>query len=81
VSAGSVWNVGTNNPRLPRGSPLSGIPQTPSRGADYEEMVEKFILGVKRNFPSALLQWEDFAKQTAFQDLDRYRERHPLFQR
>jgi len=45
------------------------------RGAEYEEMVEKFILGVKRNFPSALLQWEDFAKQTAFTNLDRYKER------
>ena len=52
-----------------------GIRRPRMRGAEYEEMVEKFILGVKRNFPSALLQWEDFAKQTAFTNLDRYKER------
>ena len=68
-------DVGTNNPRLLEDPLYLGIRRPRLRGAEYEEMVEKFILGVKRNFPSALLQWEDFAKQTAFKNLDRYRER------
>jgi malate dehydrogenase (oxaloacetate-decarboxylating) len=68
-------DVGTNNPRLLEDPLYLGIRRPRMRGADYEEMVEKFILGVKRNFPSALLQWEDFAKQTAFTNLERYRER------
>ena len=68
-------DVGTNNPRLLEDPLYLGIRRPRLRGADYEELVEKFILGVKRNFPSALLQWEDFAKQTAFTNLDRYRER------
>ena len=68
-------DVGTNNPRLLEDPLYLGIRRPRLRGAEYEELVEKFILGVRRNFPGALLQWEDFAKQTAFKNLDRYRER------
>ena len=68
-------DVGTNNPRLLEDPLYLGIRKPRLRGAEYEDLVEKFILGVKRNFPSALLQWEDFAKHTAFKNLDRYRER------
>jgi malate dehydrogenase (oxaloacetate-decarboxylating) len=68
-------DVGTNNPRLLEDPLYLGIRKPRLRGAEYEELVEKFILGVKRNFPGALLQWEDFAKHTAFKNLDRYRER------
>jgi malate dehydrogenase (oxaloacetate-decarboxylating) len=68
-------DVGTNNPRLLEDPLYLGIRKPRLRGAEYEELIEKFVLGVKRNFPGALLQWEDFAKQTAFKNLDRYRER------
>lgn len=68
-------DVGTNNPRLLEDPLYLGIRKPRLRGAEYEELIEKFILGVKRNFPGALLQWEDFAKHTAFKNLDRYRER------
>ncbi|MBK9798142.1 MAG: NAD-dependent malic enzyme [Holophagaceae bacterium] len=68
-------DVGTNNQRLLDDPLYLGIRRPRLRGAEYEELVEKFILGVRRNFPGALLQWEDFAKQTAFKNLDRYRER------
>ena len=44
-------------------------------GDEYWEFIEKFVLGVKRNFPEALVQWEDFAKHKAFTLLERYRER------
>jgi len=68
-------DVGTNNPRLLEDPLYLGIRKPRLRGTEYEELIEKFVLGVKRNFPGALLQWEDFAKQTAFKNLDRYRER------
>ena len=68
-------DVGTNNPRLLEDPLYLGIRKPRLRGAEYEDLVEKFVLGVKRNFPGALLQWEDFAKHTAFKNLDRYRER------
>jgi malate dehydrogenase (oxaloacetate-decarboxylating) len=68
-------DVGTNNARLLEDPLYLGVRKPRLRGAEYEELIEKFILGVKRNFPGALLQWEDFGKQTAFKNLDRYRER------
>jgi len=68
-------DVGTNNPRLLEDPDYLGVRQPRLRGAAYEEIIEKFVMGVKRNFPDALLQWEDFGKSTAFKNLDRYRDR------
>lgn len=68
-------DVGTNTPRLLEDPLYLGQRHPRLRGEAYEDIVEKFVLGVKRNFPDALLQWEDFGKQTAFKNLARYRER------
>jgi malate dehydrogenase (oxaloacetate-decarboxylating) len=68
-------DVGTNTERLLKDPLYLGYRSRRLTGADYESFIEKFILGVKRNFPEALLQWEDFAKHTAFQNLERYRNR------
>lgn len=68
-------DVGTNNQRLLTDPLYMGVRRPRLVGAAYEDIVERFVLGVKRNFPEALLQWEDFAKHTAFQNLFRYRER------
>lgn len=70
-----MLDVGTNNDRL-LGDPLyMGIRKPRLTGQDYDDFIERFVLGVKRNFPDALLQWEDFAKYKAFPLLERYRER------
>lgn len=68
-------DVGTNNERLLADPLYMGRRHRRLTGAAYEDLVERFVLGVRRNFPDALLQWEDFAKHTAFRILSRYRER------
>jgi len=68
-------DVGTNNQRLLDDPNYMGYRHNRLRGPAYEEIVEKFVLGVKRHFPDALLQWEDFGKSTAFKNLARYRDR------
>ncbi|MCX7895209.1 MAG: NAD-dependent malic enzyme [Thermoanaerobaculum sp.] len=72
-------DVGTNNERLLADPLYLGFRRRRLEGEDYDRFVERFVLGVKRNFPNALIQWEDFAKHTAFRLLERYRERVPSF--
>ena len=68
-------DVGTNNERLLADPLYTGYRHTRLDGAAYDELVERFVLAVKRNFPRALLQWEDFSKQKAFKLLERYSDR------
>lgn len=68
-------DVGTNNERLLNDPLYLGHKGKRLEGKEYDDFIERFVLGVKRNFPQALLQWEDFAKHKAFKLLNRYRER------
>ena len=68
-------DVGTSNQRLLDDPAYLGYRQPRLRGEAYEKVVETFVLAIKRNFPDALLQWEDFGKATAFKNLERYQDR------
>jgi malate dehydrogenase (oxaloacetate-decarboxylating) len=68
-------DVGTNNERLLADPLYTGYRKKRMTGKAYDDFIERFVLGVKRSFPRALLQWEDFAKDKAFNLLERYADR------
>ena len=68
-------DVGTHNQSLLDDPLYLGWKHARLEGTEYWDFIEKFVLGVQRNFPGALVQWEDFAKHKAFTLLERYRHR------
>eukprot|EP00010_Vexillifera_abyssalis_P006315 CAMPEP_0201546096 /NCGR_PEP_ID=MMETSP0173_2-20130828/2479_1 /ASSEMBLY_ACC=CAM_ASM_000268 /TAXON_ID=218659 /ORGANISM="Vexillifera sp., Strain DIVA3 564/2" /LENGTH=531 /DNA_ID=CAMNT_0047954685 /DNA_START=127 /DNA_END=1722 /DNA_ORIENTATION=+ len=52
--------IGLRQKRLPRGSP------------EYDMFLDEFIQAVRKCFPAALLQWEDFGNANAFRLLHKY---------
>ena len=49
------------------------------RGGAYDEVLEAFVDSVRRVFPAAVVQWEDFKQHNALRILDRYRHRLTSF--
>ncbi len=72
-------DVGTDNKELLEDELYVGWRHPRIRGNEYDELVDEFVDAVKRRWPKALLQWEDFKKVNAFNLLDRYRDSLPSF--
>ena len=68
-------DVGTNNAQLLSDPFYIGILEKRLRGAEYEALVEEFVLAVQELFPGVLLQFEDFATENAMHLLAKYRRR------
>ena len=74
-----ILDFGTDNKKLLEDPFYLGVRKPRVRGEKYFEMVDAFIDAWAKRFPNALLQWEDLSKSTAFEALERYREKVPSF--
>lgn len=72
-------DVGTNRTELLDDPNYLGVPEKRLQGEAYFELVDKFVGAVRRKWPKAIIQWEDFAKNVAFDVLARYRNQIPCF--
>src|SRR5262252_1219530 len=68
-------DAGTNNKELLTDPLYLGWRHERITGVRYDDFIELFVQGITARFPSALLQWEDFAKNNARRLLQRYRDR------
>ena len=69
----ALLDLGTNNRAL-REDPLYLGRRVPRlTGPDYDAVVDTFVRAVHRRWPTALIQFEDFSNDQAFQLLARYR--------
>jgi malate dehydrogenase (oxaloacetate-decarboxylating) len=69
-----MLDVGTNNEKLLNDPMYMGLRQKRVNQAEYDEFVDLFIKAVKRRWPEAIIQFEDFAQPNAMPLLQRYRD-------
>ncbi len=74
-----MLDVGTDNEERLNDPLYVGLRQKRIRGAEYQEFVDRFVAAVKKVFPNVLLQWEDFLKENAITQLERFRHELPTF--
>ena len=72
-------DVGTDNQALLDDDLYLGYRRRRLRGPAYEALLDELVQAIRRRFPHALVQWEDFKKVNAFRVLDRYRDVLPSF--
>jgi malate dehydrogenase (oxaloacetate-decarboxylating) len=69
-----VLDVGTNNKELLQNPLYLGWRHERIRGEQYDDFIDAFVSALRKRFPNVYLHWEDFGRQTARKNLDRYKD-------
>ncbi|PTB90405.1 NAD-dependent malic enzyme [Pseudidiomarina aestuarii] len=72
-------DVGTNNEKLLNDPMYMGSRHKRIGQAEYDEFIEKFMHAVRRRWPEAMIQFEDFAQPNAMPILRKYRDNFCCF--
>ncbi len=68
-----VLDVGTNNKELLQNPLYLGWRHERIRGEQYDDFIDAFVSALRKRYPNVYLHWEDFGRQTARKNLDRYK--------
>ncbi|MEG7966366.1 oxaloacetate-decarboxylating malate dehydrogenase [Bacillus cereus group sp. Sample30] len=68
-----ILDVGTNRKELLDNPFYIGNRHPRITGEAYDEFIDTFVQAVNKQFPKALLHWEDFSSRNARKILDKYR--------
>ncbi len=74
-----MLDVGTNNEDRLKDPLYLGLRHRRIRGREYQAFIDDFVAAVTKVYPNALLQWEDFLKENAIKQLQRFRDRITSF--
>lgn len=72
-------DVGTDREDLRNDPGYLGVREKRLTGEAYFKVLDNFVTAVNKRWPKAIIQWEDFAKDAAFEVLARYRDAIPSF--
>jgi malate dehydrogenase (oxaloacetate-decarboxylating) len=72
-------DVGTNRASLRENPNYLGSDAPRLTGEPYRQFIDQFVTAARNRYPKAVIQWEDFGKDTAFEILERYRHVIPSF--
>ncbi len=72
-------DVGTNNEKLLNDPMYLGWRQQRISGAQYDEFIDQFVTAVRKVMPKVYLHWEDFGRDNARKNLNRYRQQMCTF--
>lgn len=67
-----VLDVGTNNELLLNDPNYLGWRHERVTGQEYDDFIDAFVTAVRKKFPWVFLHWEDFGRDTARKNLNRY---------
>lgn len=74
-----VLDVGTNNAEHLANELYLGWRHRRVQGQEYDSFIERFVQAIRKRYPHALLQWEDFGKSNASRILEKYRKSYLSF--
>lgn len=69
------FDVGTNNEKLLKDPMYLGWRHKRVTGKDYDNFIDQAITAISNVFPNVLLHWEDFGRENARKNLQRYRDK------
>jgi malate dehydrogenase (oxaloacetate-decarboxylating) len=67
-------DVGTNNDTLLQNPMYLGLRKKRVTGADYDDFIDEAVAVIRDKYPNIYLHWEDFGRDNARRNLNRFRD-------